>query len=131
MEVYPILFKGPCTVGQWVMLSDTKDIIMMCYRFKDPGTPVIERLFFDEFATFQFWIDHNDISNRIMLGLELFATINLVIQMTSLRMELPNVSYFTYLDIWMTGCLFFVFGSLCEMAVIHLITVSTFCWSRS
>ncbi|PVD20660.1 hypothetical protein C0Q70_18818 [Pomacea canaliculata] len=61
-----------------------------------------------------FWIDLDATPARVSLGL--LTVLTLTTQSTGEKAYLPRVSYLKALDVWMAGCLVFVFAALLEFA---------------
>ncbi|KAI1294824.1 Gamma-aminobutyric acid receptor subunit rho-2 [Halotydeus destructor] len=61
-----------------------------------------------------FWIDVQGIPGRVSLGIMSILTI--ITQILDIRKTMPPVSYVTAIDIWLFGCLVYVFLSLVEYA---------------
>ncbi|RWS27444.1 glycine receptor subunit alpha-3-like protein [Leptotrombidium deliense] len=64
-----------------------------------------------------FWIGVETGPARFILTVTTFLT--LTTQFAGLKSNLPPVSYITGLDIWMLGCMFFVFSAIIELAVVN------------
>ncbi|XP_076449225.1 glycine receptor subunit alpha-2-like isoform X2 [Babylonia areolata] len=65
-----------------------------------------------------FWIDLEAIPARVSLGL--LTVLTMTTQSTGEKAALPRVSYLKAIDVWMAGCLVFVFGALLEFAYVNV-----------
>ncbi|XP_075912690.1 glycine receptor subunit alphaZ1-like [Petromyzon marinus] len=63
-----------------------------------------------------FWINMNVAQARVGLGITTVLT--MTTQSTGSRSSMPKLSYINAMDVWMTACLFFVFGALLEYIVV-------------
>ncbi|KAL8570106.1 hypothetical protein ACOMHN_033785 [Nucella lapillus] len=65
-----------------------------------------------------FWIDLDAIPARVSLGL--LTVLTMTTQSTGEKASLPRVSYLKAIDVWMAGCLVFVFSALLEFAYVNV-----------
>ncbi|KAL8613884.1 hypothetical protein ACOMHN_032874 [Nucella lapillus] len=65
-----------------------------------------------------FWIDLDAIPARVSLGL--LTVLTMTTQSTGEKASLPKVSYVKAIDVWMAGCLAFVFAALLEFAYVNV-----------
>ncbi|KAK7505254.1 hypothetical protein BaRGS_00003416, partial [Batillaria attramentaria] len=65
-----------------------------------------------------FWIDLDAIPARVSLGL--LTVLTMTTQSTGEKSSLPRVSYLKAIDVWMAGCLVFVFAALLEFAYVNV-----------
>ncbi|XP_070191832.1 glycine receptor subunit alpha-2-like isoform X2 [Littorina saxatilis] len=65
-----------------------------------------------------FWIDLEAIPARVSLGL--LTVLTMTTQSTGEKASLPRVSYLKAIDVWMSGCLVFVFAALLEFAYVNV-----------
>lgn len=67
-----------------------------------------------------FWLNVNAVPGRIALGV--LTVLTMTTQSSSVNASLPRVSYTKAIDIWMSGCLLFVFAALIEFAVANVLS---------
>ncbi|NP_001161557.1 glycine receptor alpha 3 subunit-like protein precursor [Saccoglossus kowalevskii] len=67
-----------------------------------------------------FWINPEAAPARVALCITTVLTITTMA--IAVRDDLPKVSYVTAVDVWMSSCLFFVFGSLVEFAFVNFVS---------
>ncbi|XP_063530208.1 glycine receptor subunit alpha-1 isoform X1 [Cydia strobilella] len=68
---------------------------------------------------FSFWLDLDAIPGRVTLLVTCMLT--LVTMFTGLRADIPPVAYVKALDLWMAGCMMFVFAALGEFVVVKVL----------
>ncbi|XP_025985945.1 glycine receptor subunit alphaZ1 isoform X4 [Solenopsis invicta] len=68
---------------------------------------------------FSFWLDLDAIPGRIALLVTSMLT--LVTMFTGLKSDIPPVAYIKALDVWMAGCMMFVFAALSEFVVVKVL----------
>ncbi|XP_024867386.1 glycine receptor subunit alphaZ1 isoform X1 [Temnothorax curvispinosus] len=68
---------------------------------------------------FSFWLDLDAIPGRVTLLVTSMLT--LVTMFTGLKSDIPPVAYIKALDIWMAGCMMFVFAALGEFVVVKVL----------
>ncbi|CAD6208005.1 GSCOCG00010280001-RA-CDS [Cotesia congregata] len=68
---------------------------------------------------FSFWLGLDAIPGRVTLLVTSMLT--LVTMFTGLKSDIPPVAYVKALDLWMAGCMVFVFASLSEFVVVKVI----------
>ncbi|KAL6257176.1 hypothetical protein P5V15_012106 [Pogonomyrmex californicus] len=68
---------------------------------------------------FSFWLDLDAIPGRVALLVTSMLT--LVTMFTGLKSDIPPVAYIKALDIWMAGCMMFVFAALGEFVVVKVL----------
>ncbi|KAH1022687.1 glycine receptor subunit alpha-4 [Dendroctonus ponderosae] len=68
---------------------------------------------------FSFWLDLDAIPARVTLLVTCLLT--LVTMFTGLRTDIPAVAYVKALDLWMAGCMVFVFASLGEFVIVKVL----------
>ncbi|XP_057327339.1 glycine receptor subunit alpha-2 isoform X2 [Microplitis mediator] len=68
---------------------------------------------------FSFWLGLDAIPGRVTLLVTSMLT--LVTMFTGLKSDIPPVAYVKALDLWMAGCMIFVFASLSEFVVVKVI----------
>ncbi|XP_034948810.1 glycine receptor subunit alphaZ1 isoform X2 [Chelonus insularis] len=68
---------------------------------------------------FSFWLGLDAIPGRVTLLVTSMLT--LVTMFTGLKSDIPPVAYVKALDLWMAGCMVFVFASLGEFVVVKVI----------
>ncbi|XP_048481063.1 glycine receptor subunit alpha-4 isoform X3 [Plutella xylostella] len=68
---------------------------------------------------FSFWLDLDAIPGRVTLLVTCMLT--LVTMFTGLRADIPPVAYVKALDLWMAGCMMFVFAALAEFVVVKVL----------
>uniref|UniRef100_A0A1I8H5L1 Neur_chan_LBD domain-containing protein n=1 Tax=Macrostomum lignano TaxID=282301 RepID=A0A1I8H5L1_9PLAT len=66
-----------------------------------------------------FWIDHHATPARITLSL--LTVLTITTQSSSVTSGMPRVSYIKSIDVWLTGCLTFVFMALIEYAAVNVV----------
>lgn len=64
-----------------------------------------------------FWINIDAVPARISLGL--LTVLTMTTQSVGMWTSLPRVSYVKAIDIWMSTCVFFVFASMLEFAIVN------------
>ncbi|XP_041360172.1 glycine receptor subunit alpha-2-like [Gigantopelta aegis] len=67
-----------------------------------------------------FWIDIEAVPARISLGV--LTVLTMTTQSAGAQASLPKVSYIKAVDIWMSTCMFFVFGALLEFAYVNVLS---------
>ncbi|KAL0105956.1 hypothetical protein PUN28_015990 [Cardiocondyla obscurior] len=67
---------------------------------------------------FSFWLDLDAIPGRVALLVTSMLT--LVTMFTGLKSDIPPVAYIKALDVWMAGCMMFVFAALGEFVVVKV-----------
>ncbi|XP_055313266.1 glycine receptor subunit alphaZ1 [Sitodiplosis mosellana] len=70
---------------------------------------------------FSFWLGLDAIPGRVTLLVTCMLT--LVTMFTGLRADIPPVAYVKALDLWMAGCMIFVFAALGEFVVVKVLDV--------
>ncbi|XP_037914772.1 glycine receptor subunit alpha-2 isoform X2 [Hermetia illucens] len=70
---------------------------------------------------FSFWLGLDAIPGRVTLLVTCMLT--LVTMFTGLRADIPPVAYVKALDLWMAGCMVFVFAALGEFVVVKVLDV--------
>ncbi|XP_067000675.1 glycine receptor subunit alpha-4 [Anabrus simplex] len=70
---------------------------------------------------FSFWIGLDAIPGRVTLLVTSMLT--LVTMFTGLKSDIPPVAYVKALDLWMAGCMVFVFAALGEFVVVKVLDV--------
>lgn len=70
---------------------------------------------------FSFWLGLDAIPGRVTLLVTCMLT--LVTMFTGLRADIPPVAYVKALDLWMAGCMMFVFAALGEFVVVKVLDV--------
>ncbi|OXA58148.1 glycine receptor subunit alpha-4 [Folsomia candida] len=68
---------------------------------------------------FSFWLGLDAVPGRITLLIT--AMLTLVTMHTGLKGSIPPVNYIKMMDIWMVGCMAFVFLALCEFVIVKFI----------
>ncbi|XP_067946177.1 glycine receptor subunit alpha-2-like [Watersipora subatra] len=68
-----------------------------------------------------FWIDKSSTPGRVSLSLLTILTMQN--QMSSTLAQLPKVSYIKLVDVWLTGCLGFVFAGFLEYALVNKLAI--------
>ncbi len=68
---------------------------------------------------FSFWLELDAISARV--SLLTLTMLTLVTQFSGLKNDLPPVAYIKAVDIWMAGCMGFVFAALGEFVIVKVI----------
>ncbi|CAL8118134.1 unnamed protein product [Orchesella dallaii] len=68
---------------------------------------------------FSFWLELNALSAR--MSLVVTSILTLVTQFVGLRADIPPVAYIKAIDIWMGGCMIWVFGALGEYVLVKVI----------
>ncbi|NP_001234903.1 cys-loop ligand-gated ion channel subunit 12344 precursor [Nasonia vitripennis] len=68
---------------------------------------------------FSFWLGLDAIPGRVALLVTSMLT--LVTMFTGLKSDIPPVAYVKALDLWMAGCMFFVFSALGEFVVVKVL----------
>ena len=66
-----------------------------------------------------FWIHADAIPARTSIGL--LTVLTMTTKSSAAGASLPKVSYIKAIDVWMSTCLIFVFASLLEFAVVHVL----------
>lgn len=68
---------------------------------------------------FSFWLGLDAIPGRVALLVTSMLT--LVTMFTGLKSDIPPVAYVKALDVWMAGCMMFVFAALGEFVVVKVL----------
>ncbi|KAM0725014.1 Glycine receptor subunit alphaZ1 [Formica fusca] len=68
---------------------------------------------------FSFWLGLDAIPGRVALLVTSMLT--LVTMFTGLKSDIPPVAYIKALDVWMAGCMMFVFAALGEFVVVKVL----------
>ncbi|GLV37987.1 uncharacterized protein CBL_07784 [Carabus blaptoides fortunei] len=68
---------------------------------------------------FSFWLGLDAIPGRVTLLVTCMLT--LVTMFTGLKTDIPPVAYVKALDLWMAGCMLFVFAALAEFVVVKVL----------
>ncbi|XP_046816570.1 glycine receptor subunit alphaZ1 isoform X2 [Vespa crabro] len=71
------------------------------------------------FSWFSFWLDLDAIPGRVALLVTSMLT--LVTMFTGLKSDIPPVAYVKALDLWMAGCMMFVFAALGEFVIVKVL----------
>jgi len=66
---------------------------------------------------FSFWIDHKAVPARVTLGVTTLLAMSTT--QGSIQNRLPPVAYTKAIDVWAGGCVFFVFSTLLEYALVN------------
>ncbi|XP_047347361.1 glycine receptor subunit alphaZ1 isoform X3 [Vespa velutina] len=77
------------------------------------------------FSWFSFWLDLDAIPGRVALLVTSMLT--LVTMFTGLKSDIPPVAYVKALDLWMAGCMMFVFAALGEFVIVKVLDLRYQC----
>lgn len=68
---------------------------------------------------FSFWLSLDAVPGRVTLLVTCLLT--LVTMFTGLRSDIPPVAYVKAIDLWMAGCMVFVFSALSEFVIVKVL----------
>ncbi|XP_017780598.1 PREDICTED: glycine receptor subunit alpha-4 isoform X2 [Nicrophorus vespilloides] len=68
---------------------------------------------------FSFWLSLDAVPGRVTLLVTCLLT--LVTMFTGLRSDIPPVAYVKAIDLWMAGCMIFVFSALSEFVIVKVL----------
>ncbi|XP_054167343.1 glycine receptor subunit alpha-3-like [Oppia nitens] len=99
-------------------------IIQVTFTFKEMIANKLFHVYLPSFiivflSWLSFWISSDTLPARVALCVMCLLAISA--QSVGVRQELPRVSYITLVDIWLLGCLMFIFGSLFEYTIVKYI----------
>ena len=111
------LFSGafPCLEMQFIFKRNIVNSLLQLYM---PSTLVVI------LSWLSFWISADAIPARVTIGM--LPVLTMTTQCTVANSQLPRVSYIKTIDVWISTCLVFVFASLLEFAVTHVISPESY-----
>lgn len=120
----PLEFKE--TTGYMVEREANFSRLVMYFRFeRQIGHHLIQTfapsILVVMLSWFSFWIGLDAIPGRVTLLVTSMLT--LVTMFTGLKSNIPPVAYVKALDLWMAGCMVFVFAALGEFVVVKVLEV--------
>jgi len=66
-----------------------------------------------------FWLDRRSLPARVTLGVS--SILALTMQYANVARSLPKVSYIKGVDLYMMGCVTYIFLSICELAMVGIL----------
>jgi hypothetical protein len=66
-----------------------------------------------------FWIEAHDLSNQVQIAITTILTV--IAFAFAISATMPRVPYLTYIDAFFLACYVFVFVSIVELMVVHLL----------
>ena len=66
-----------------------------------------------------FWIEAHDLSNQVQIAITTILTV--IAFAFAISATMPRVPYLTYIDVFFLACYVFVFVSIVELMVVHLL----------
>ncbi len=66
-----------------------------------------------------FWLDRRSLPARVTLGVS--SILALTMQYSNVARSLPKVSYIKGVDLFMMGCVTYIFLSICELAAVGIL----------
>jgi hypothetical protein len=66
-----------------------------------------------------FWIEARDLSNQVQMAITTILTV--IAFAFAISATMPRVPYLTYIDVFFLACYVFVFVSIVELMMVHLL----------
>ncbi|XP_013392182.1 gamma-aminobutyric acid receptor subunit beta-3 [Lingula anatina] len=106
--------RRPCLQAEFVLQRDVGYYVLEVY---------IPSMVLVSMSWIAFWISKNSPPARVTIGLT--SVLTMATMMASLNSHLPKSSMLKAIDVWLNGCLTFVFSAFLEYAMVSVQIAST------